>query len=205
MPDGILYHVTNASKIWIDSMYMAPPFLAVAGYLQEAVKQIEGMKRYLWDSEKKLYSHIWNDEKKIFERKDHWGVGNGWAAAGLVRVIKALPESMTVQRTDLIDALQQVIDGCLVYQRDDGVFHNVVDKPETFVEVNLAQMLAYSIYRSVKAGRLATRYTANADRMRAPALAQVSSYCSVPNSFGPPNLLRPPPVNEGQTFLFIIA
>jgi unsaturated rhamnogalacturonyl hydrolase len=203
-PDGILYHVTNLPQIWIDSMYMAPPFLAVAGYPQEAVKQIEGMKRYLWDSEKKLYSHIWNDETKVFEREDHWGVGNGWAAAGLVRVIKALPESMAVQRTDLINALQEVIDGCLVYQRDDGLFHNVIDKPETFVEVNLAQMLAYSIYRSVKAGWLATSYKSNADRMRAATLAQVDEYGFVHNVCGAPNFDRPGIAAEGQAFFLFM-
>src|SRR5689334_6290971 len=53
--DGILYHLNDKRQIWIDSMYMAPPFLAVMGYPDEAVHQIEGMKHYLWNTEKKLF------------------------------------------------------------------------------------------------------------------------------------------------------
>jgi unsaturated rhamnogalacturonyl hydrolase len=29
--DGTLYHIDDKPQVWIDSMYMAPPFLAVAG------------------------------------------------------------------------------------------------------------------------------------------------------------------------------
>src|SRR5512145_3518268 len=73
--DGILHHITPAPQIWIDSMYMAPPFLAAAGYPEEAVRQIEGLKRYLWHPDQQLYSHIWDDGQKAFAREDFWGVG----------------------------------------------------------------------------------------------------------------------------------
>src|SRR5512136_864968 len=79
--DGILYHVTHAPQVWIDSMYMAPPFLAVAGQPHEAVKQIEGFRQLLWRPDKQLYAHIWDDGKQEFARNACWGVGNGWAAA----------------------------------------------------------------------------------------------------------------------------
>ncbi len=36
-----------------------------------------------------------------------------------------------------------------MYQRPDGLFHNVVDRPDTFVETNLAQMLAFTIYQGI--------------------------------------------------------
>ena len=37
---GAIYHTLHAPEIWIDSMYMAPPFLAVTGCYEEAIKQI---------------------------------------------------------------------------------------------------------------------------------------------------------------------
>jgi rhamnogalacturonyl hydrolase YesR len=203
-PDGVIHHITTAPQLWIDSMYMSPPFLAEMGYLDEAVRQIEGMIRYLWNSEKKLFSHMWDDGKKAFERKDFWGVGNGWAAAGLTRVISTLPDSMAAQRESLITSAKDVIDGCLAYQRTDGLFHNIVDNPETFIEVNLAQMLAYSIYRGIKAGWLDASYQLAADRMRSAAHDHVDQYGFVHDVCGAPNFDRPGIATEGQAFFLLM-
>ncbi|MBI5932038.1 MAG: glycoside hydrolase family 88 protein [Chloroflexi bacterium] len=202
--DGILHHITTAPQLWIDSAYMAPPFLAIAGYPAEAVRQLEGLKHYLWNLDKKLFSHIWDDGKKAFERQDYWGVGNGWAAAGMMRVIMALPDSMNTQRQWLIESLKEVIDGCLVYQRTDGLFHNVVDQPATFVETNLAQMLAYSIYRGLQFGILDTSYQSHADVMRAAVHQQVDAYGFVQSVCGAPNFDRPGIATEGQAFFLLM-
>jgi rhamnogalacturonyl hydrolase YesR len=40
------------------------------------------------------------------------------------------------------------------FQRPDGLFHDVVDDPSTFVETNLAQMLTYTLYRGTREGWL---------------------------------------------------
>ncbi|MCK7482467.1 MAG: glycoside hydrolase family 88 protein [Candidatus Moduliflexus flocculans] len=97
----------------MDSMYMAPPFLAVAGAQAEAVKQVEGFRRLLWDPKAGLFSHIWDDGRKAFERKAFWGVGNGWAAAGMARVIRALPDGLRADRKRLVGYVREVLDGCL--------------------------------------------------------------------------------------------
>jgi unsaturated rhamnogalacturonyl hydrolase len=89
-------------------MYMAPPFLAVAGASGEAIKQVEGLRRILWNRSAKLFSHIWDDGKKAFERKAFWGVGNGWAAAGMTRVLQALPDSMGSAKEGLIGYVRDV-------------------------------------------------------------------------------------------------
>lgn len=200
--DGILHHITNAPQLWIDSMYMAPPFLAAADYPDEAVRQMDGMKRYLWNPEKRLFSHIWDEGKQAFERADFWGVGNGWAAAGYARVIDMLPESPA--RDGLIASVRDVIQGCLAYQREDGLFHNVVDKPDTFVEVNLAQMLAYTIYRGIRAGWLEASYKVRADQMRAAAHRKVDDYGFVWDVCGAPNFDRPGIATEGQAFFLLM-
>ena len=101
-------------------------------------------------------------------------MGNGWAAAGLARLVKALPETIAA-RLRLAGYAREVIDGCLAHQRGDGLFHNVVDQPSSFVETNLAQMLAYSIYRGLGAGWLEDSYRSAADRMRSAAHAKVDA------------------------------
>jgi rhamnogalacturonyl hydrolase YesR len=202
--DGTLYHVANKPQVWIDSMYMAPPFLAVAGEPKEAVKQVEGIRRLLWNPEKRLFSHVWDDSKNDFFRKDFWGVGNGWAAAGMTRIIKALPADMAEERKKLVGYVQEVIDGCLAYLRPDGFFHDVVDNPKTFVETNLAQMLAYSIFRGVSGGWLDHSYMKPAGQMRASARSKVDDYGYVRDVCGSPNFESAGTATEGQAFFLLM-
>jgi rhamnogalacturonyl hydrolase YesR len=202
--DGILYHVTNHKQVWVDSMYMAPPFLAVAGYYEEAVKQIEGFRKLLWNPEKKLYSHMWDDEKEEPGWENCWGVGNGWAAAGITRVIRTLPETMSEAQKRLIIYVREGIDGCLAYQRADGFFHNIIDNPGTFVETNLSQMLSYSIYRGVAGGWLDKGYLPYADKMREAVYRKVDQYGLVQGVCGAPTFDHPGTAPEGQAFFLLM-
>jgi rhamnogalacturonyl hydrolase YesR len=202
--DGTLYHIDDKPQVWIDSMYMAPPFLAVAGHYDEALKQVEGMRKLLWNKSKKLFSHIWDDAKHDFGRKDFWGVGNGWAAAGMTRIIKALPVRMTAEKKRLAGHVKDVIDGCLQYQREDGFFHDIVDKPASFVETNLAQILAACIYRGVKAGWLDASYLARADKMRLSARSKVDKQGLVQGVCGSPTFEAPGTATEGQAFYLMM-
>jgi len=204
MDDGTLSHVNHGRQIWIDSMYMAPPFLAVAGHPDIAVQQIEGIHRRLWDSEKRLYSHIWNEDKQTFTRKDAWGVGNGWAAAGLFRVAAALPPEMRRERDKLIEKLQILVQSLLRLQRPDGLFHDVVDDLQTFVETNLAQMLAYSIFRGVAAGWLDRSYLTAAGTMRNSVHQKVDDLGFVQDVCGAPHFDAPGTAAEGQAFFLLM-
>lgn len=203
--DGTLFHVTEAKEVWVDSIYMAPPFLAAAGELDEALLQLHGFKLRLWDSDHRLYRHIWSEEKNDFIRSAHWGVGNGWAAAGNIRVLRSLPDSMVTKKLDLQKHVREIIDGCLIHQREDGLFHDVVDDPETFVETNLAQMLAYSIYRGVTDGWLPSDYKNRAERMREAVHAKVDASGYVQGVCGAPLFDRPGTAPEGQAFFLMEA
>ena len=46
-PKGLIFHNQAENRIWVDSFYMAPPFLAVAGHPDEAVRQVEGYRETL--------------------------------------------------------------------------------------------------------------------------------------------------------------
>lgn len=199
-PDGTLYHVFKEPEVWSDGFHGAPPFLAALGHYDEALKQIDGFKQRLWDPQRKLLHHMWHDGKQRFTREAFWGVGNGWAAAGLARVIRSLPAARQADRERLAIFLRELIDGCLALQRSDGLFHDVLDKPETFVETNLAQMLAYAIYTSAGGGWLEKSYIAAADRMRAAARAKCDRWGFVRGVCGAPNFDHPGVATEGQAF-----
>ena len=198
--DGILHHVKNAPEIWIDAMYMAPPFLAAAGEYEEALKQIRGFKQCLWDPENQLFSHIYDINTKTFKRKDFWGVGNGWTAAGLARVIDTLPGSMQDEKSELTELVDQLLEGCLQYLRRDGLFHDVVNDPSTFIETNLSQMLAYTIYRGIASGWMDMKWESYADSMRDAALKKVDKYGFVQGVCGSPRFNSAGTAAEGQAF-----
>ena len=201
---GIIYHNYIENMIWVDAFYMAPPFLAVAGHPEEAVTQVVGYRKILFNPEKKLFYHMWDEDRGDFERKLFWGVGNGWAAAGMTRVIKALPESMLKEKAMIAGFVQEVLDGCLRCQREDGLFHDILDDPTTFVETNTAQMLSYTIYRGVKAGRLEEDYLRYADKMRLAVYEKVDEFGLVQGVCGAPYFNRPGTATEGQAFFLLM-
>ena len=201
-PDGTLYHA--AQQRWVDSFHCAPPYLATVGEHDEAIRQIEGLRQHLWNAEARLYSHIWDDKAQGFENPAFWGVGNGWAAAGLTRVIGALPAHRQPDRERLIRYLRELLDGCLALQRPDGLFHNVLDRPDSFVETNAAQMLAYSIYSGMRGGWLGQGYREAAARMRHAARAQVDALGFVQGVCGAPGFNAPGVAPEGQAFFLLM-
>ena len=79
--DGTIFHTKQT--IWSDSFHTSPPFLAFAGNPTEAIRQIDGHWKRLWNPQRKLLAHIWNEERQAFEDPAAWGGGNGWAAAAL--------------------------------------------------------------------------------------------------------------------------
>jgi unsaturated rhamnogalacturonyl hydrolase len=104
----------------------------------------------------------------------------------------------------LIGYVREVLDGCLAHQRSDGLFHDVVDQPSTFVETNLAQMLAYAIYRGVHGGWLDRSYLPFADRMRQAAHQKVDARGLVQGVCGSPNFDHPGYATEGQAFFLLM-
>lgn len=202
--DGIIYHNYIENRVWVDGAYMAPPFLAKMGAYAEAVKQLAGYRRILQDPQKKLYYHIWDEDRKAFERKLLWGVGNGWAAAGMTRVIHTLPDSMQKEKNMLAGFIKEILDGAIKYQRPDGLFHDIIDDPHTFVETNSAQMFAYAIFRGVKAGWLEKSYIPYADKMRAAAISKVDAFGLVQGVCGAPNFYKAGTASEGQAFFLLM-
>jgi rhamnogalacturonyl hydrolase YesR len=205
--DGILHHFDGdwaKGQIWVDANYMAPPFLCSYGDVEEAMKQLRGYRKYLYHEEKQLLSHIWDDKNKCFGRADFWGVGNGWTVAGLTRVIAMLGEAHHEDKQYLITYLTDLLEGCLKYQREDGFFHDVLDDPDSFVETNVGQMIAYSIYRGVKAGYLSVDYLSYADKARAAAYSKVDDYGFVRGVCSMPMFNAPGVATEGQAFFILM-
>jgi len=203
-PEGIIYHRTDARQVWVDSMYMAPPFLAAAGRYADSIAQIEGYRRILWNPDAGLFSHIWDDGRKAFERKSYWGVGNGWAITGMIRVTSFLPAGFTAQKERMIGWACETVIACLKYLRDDGLFHDVLDDDTTFVETNAAQMFAYAIFRLVAMKEMDRSFLDFAWSMREAVLKKVDRWGFVQGVCGSPRFDSAGTAAEGQAFFLMM-
>ena len=202
---GIVYHLTRTKEFWADSFYMFPPYLAVEGEYEEAMKQWNGYWAVLYDPEAGLLCHQWNDATKSYTRKAHWGVGNGWALAAIPRMLEHLPkETFAQDRQELISKGTRLLESLLKYMRPDGFFHDVVDDPATFVETNLSQMAAYFIYRGVSEGWLDEKYLATADKLRQAAESKVNEFGFVADVCGAPTFDKAGFAPEGQAFFLLM-
>lgn len=200
--DGTVFHTEQT--IWSDSFHTTPPFLASIGNFDEALRQIEGHRKRLWNPKARLIAHIWDEQTMSFKDGKFWGGGNGWAAAALTRVIRMLPPERKDDRAKLAGYLKELINGCLAHQCASGLFHDIVDDPTSFEETNLAQMLAYAIYESVRGGWLPRDYVKAADRMRAAATAKIDAVGFVQGVSGAPEFTSAGISAEGQAFFLMM-
>lgn len=203
--DGILYHLSSTREFWADSFYMLPPFLAAAGYPEEAMKQWNGYWNTLFDPQANLLCHMWNDETQSYTRDAHWGTGSGWTLAAIVRMLRLLKEdTMAAHRESLIQRGLLLLDGVLNHLRPDGYFHDVADDPDSFLETNLSQMTAYTIYSGMADGWLPETYETSADLMRNAAQQKMNAYGFVRDVCGAPTFDKPGYSPEGQAFYILM-
>ncbi|MCL2084329.1 MAG: glycoside hydrolase family 88 protein, partial [Oscillospiraceae bacterium] len=201
--EGIVYHMDDTREFWVDSLYMLPPALISGGYAGEAVLQADGYIGALWDPRKKLFRHIWDDQKQEFRVDAYWGVGNGWAISGLSRLIESLPDSQAPARERYISVVSQTVEAALAC-RDGNLFHNLLDRPDSFLEVNFAQMLCYTIAKGVRQGWLPERLLPEAEQIRQTVHKHVTPYGFVTDVCGAPHFNSPGIAPEAQAFFILM-
>jgi unsaturated rhamnogalacturonyl hydrolase len=192
--DGTLFHLVDGREVWADTVYMVVPFLALAGRPDLAVAQVEGHRDRLCTDG--LYAAIWSAETSSLRRADRWGGGNGWVVAGIARAIRLVPEL----RTQLAGHARTVLDACLALRRPDGLFHDVLDDPATFVETNAAQMFAYAALTGAADGWLPRSYAGVGQDLLAAAAGKVDESGLVRDACGSPTFDHPGTSAEAQAF-----
>lgn len=202
--EGVIYHLGDLTEFWVDSFYMLPPFLARAGMYDEALRQIDGYWEALFDNKNGLLAHRYDDARRSYVRRDAWGVGNGWALAGMARVISMLDESHGNERSRLIEHVCRILDNARPHQLSDGKFPNVLDDPASFPEVNFGQMAAYTVYRGMTEGWLGEDYLEMAEKCRNAAVSSVDRYGIVHDVCGIPDFNTPSYAPEGQAFFILM-
>lgn len=164
LPDGTFYrkdlmHHFHNQTLWADDLYMSVPFLTryykFTGdikYADDAAKQFFGFKKLLYMPDKQIMSHVY-DFKYDSMTGVPWGRGNGWVVFSMTELLAELPEDHEL-RDDLIDFLNDLCEGYLKLQDEDGMWHQVITDWESYPETSCTSMFIYAFSRGIRFGWL---------------------------------------------------
>ena len=155
--------------LWADDLYMSISFLSRMGkltgdekYFDLAAKQVINFNKYLFDPNKGLMYHNWySDVNKTGVA--FWGRANGWSLLAQVDLLDRLPDNYP-QSDTLISLLQRHILGITKYQSASGLWHQLLDKEDSYLETSCSAMFTYSIARAVNKGYIDKRYSSIAEK-----------------------------------------
>ena len=202
--NGAVYQLYDRNQVWVDSVGMVAPYLVMVGEADEAMAQVKAVEELLWNDEKQLFSHMYDDDSKSFEREAFWTSGNGWALYGMITMILELDETYSDEKAYLIKRFKALIDSMKNYQLPGGLFYDIIDDSDSFIETNGAQMFAYAVYTAVKNMVLSDDYLRYADKALKAARSKVDKFGFVQGAAGSPDFVKPGTSAEAQAFFIMM-
>jgi unsaturated rhamnogalacturonyl hydrolase len=144
--------ITAEARYWIDDMYMITA-------VQVQAFRATGDKKYL--DRAALAAAAYLDKLQqpnglFFHAPDspyYWGRGNGWFAAGMTELLRDLPKNHP-QRARIMKGYKTMLESLLKYQAEDGLWRQLLDKPESWVETSGTGMFTFAMVTGVKQGWL---------------------------------------------------
>lgn len=160
LADGTIARLwPHVNTIWADDAFMAISFLSRMGtltgdekYFTDAATQILNYNKYLWCPEKNIYYHCYhtdNNEHGVA----HWSRANGWVFMAQADLLTRMPKNHPL-RDAVIKNFQQQASGVARYQGKNGLWHQLLDKEDSFEEITGTAMFVFGIARGVKEGWL---------------------------------------------------
>jgi unsaturated rhamnogalacturonyl hydrolase len=145
------------STIWLDDLYMSVPALAQMGrltgerrYFDDAVKQVLQFAERMFIREKGLFIHGWVQGMAVHP-EFHWARANGWALMTLVELLDVLPEDHP-GRPAVLDLLRAHVRGLAARQSGSGLWHQLLDREDSYLETSATAIYAYSMAKAIDEG-----------------------------------------------------
>ena len=190
LPDGTLARNNPfPNTLWLDDLYMSVPALAQMGaltgerkYFDDAVKQILQFSERMFVAEKGLYRHGW-----VQDMDPHpaflWARANGWAVVAMAELLEVLPQDHP-GREAVLAQYRAHVRGLASYQDSTGLWHQLLDRPDSYLETSASAMYVYAIAHGINRGWLDRRAYAqvaslgwNAVALKVNASGQVEGTC----------------------------
>jgi rhamnogalacturonyl hydrolase YesR len=157
-PDGL----TPQTRFWIDDMYMIT-------IVQVQAYRATGETKYLDRAALEMSSYLDKLQQPnglFYHAPDShffWGRGDGWVAAGMTELLVSLPQNHP-QRARIMDGYLKMMKVLLQYQDKEGMWHQLLDHPESFPETSSTGMFTFALVTGVKQGWLDAKTYAPAAR-----------------------------------------
>ena len=159
LSDGTLARTSpQPDSLWADDMYMSIPFLAQMGkltgdtsYYDDAVRQVVQISARLFIWNKGLFAHGWSAGNADYNPEFHWGRANGWCLVAMCQLLDVLPEDYK-GRDQVLKILRTHIKALAPLQSERGLWHQLLDKPDSYLETSCTAMFVYSMAHAINQG-----------------------------------------------------
>lgn len=144
--------ITAEARYWIDDMYM------ITAIQMQAFRATRDTK-YLERAAKTMVSYLdkLQQSNGLFhhapDAQFYWSRGNGWQAAGMTELLLNLPKKHAL-RPRIVEGYNKMMASLLKYQADDGLWRQLIDQKESWVETSGTGMFAFAFVTGVKRGWL---------------------------------------------------
>jgi rhamnogalacturonyl hydrolase YesR len=144
--------ITAEARYWIDDMYMITIVQIQAYRATGDVKYLDRaaltMAAYL-DKLQKPNGLFYHAPDSPF----YWGRGNGWQAVGIAELLRSMPKNHP-KRARIMEGYKLMMASLLKYQGEDGLWRQLIDKPESWAETSGTGMFTFAMITGVKNGWL---------------------------------------------------
>lgn len=144
--------LTQETRWWIDDMWMVGALLTQANRATQEPLYAERAGLFL-----NAYLDKLQQPNGLFfhgpEFHFFWGRGNGWVAASMAYALQVVPES-SPHYARLMKGYKKMMAGLLAHQGADGMWHQLIDHPESYKESSCTAMFTYAFITGVKRGWL---------------------------------------------------
>ncbi len=168
LPDGTLCRPEpEPNTIWADDLFMTVPFLCRMARIKgdntlydEAAMQIILFNKYLLNSKTGLYFHGWYSDREQ-STSVQWGRANGWVTWAMSEALLLIPEDHQDYKK-ILNIFRDHIEAIAEFQDANGMWHQVLDHPETYEETSCTAMFSLSLARGVRNEWLKEEYREDA-------------------------------------------
>ena len=145
------------NTLWLDDMFMAVPAIAQMGkltgdnkYYDEATRQVLSFADKMFNKEKGVFMHGWVESMPTHP-EFRWSRANGWAFMALAELLEVLPENHK-DRAKILQLYRDNARGLATYQSGSGLWHQLLDKPDSYLETSATAIYTYAYARGINRG-----------------------------------------------------
>ena len=150
--EGLAAGLTWHMRFWIDDMFMIT-------MVQTQAFRATGDPKYLDRAAREAVAYLDKLQQPnglFYHAPDvpfFWGRGDGWFAAGMSELLRSLPADHP-NRPRILAGYQKMMATLLKYQDADGMWHQLLDHPESWPESSCTGMFTFAFISGVKHGWL---------------------------------------------------